>query len=204
MDYTHFMGSCLSGLGIALAILLLLGAKRRALVPPLAWWLFLAIGTVICFYGMSHSTFPSFSPRVTAVGKAYDYQEREIHTGYHHDSVYSFLFVPEGGKPLRIETQIILPGWADPTIFNGRTFRVVYLQDAKRPLKNEAIEIQILSGAHMGYNSSLDARPFGAWLGIPLGAAFSAFGVMGLKRRKDDAKSMLPDGDDDPSARPRP
>src|SRR4051794_4002555 len=97
----------LLGAGPALAIFFLLRAKRRAWIPPLGWWFFLAMGSVIFFYGLSHSTVPSFSKRVTAVGTACDYVEREIHTGYHHDTIYGFRFVPEnggGGGPINIET----------------------------------------------------------------------------------------------------
>jgi hypothetical protein len=199
MDYAHFMACCLLGFIPALAIFFLLRPKRRAWIPPFVWWLCLILGGVVCMYGRSHSTVPSFSARVTAVGKAYDYVEREIHTGYHHDSVYGFRFVPEGGEALNIETQIILPGWGDPAIFNGRTFRVVYLQDTNRALKNEAIDIEILSGEHSGYHKSLDARPTGAWLGMPVGAAFLGFGLMGLKYMKDDAKSSASDADGNPA-----
>jgi hypothetical protein len=136
-------------------------------------------------YGLFHSTAPSFAPRISATGKAYDYVERRRGS----DTYYGFRFVPDGGEPINIETEIILPGWADPTIFNGRTFRVVYLQDSKRIPKNEAIEIEIVSGKHAGYHDSLDARPTGAWLGIAIGAALGAFGFFGLKYRKDDATS---------------
>lgn len=200
MDYAHFMLCCLLGFGPALAVFFLLRPKRRAWIPPLGWWLSLILGAVICFYAMAHSTVPSFSPQITVVGKTYDYSQREIHTGYHHDTVYSFRLLPEGGEPIQIETEIILPGWADPAIFNGRTFRVVYLQDATRPVKNEAIDIEILSGKHSGYHESLDARPLGNWLGIPIGAAFLGFGMVGLKYMKDDAKSATEDEDDNPSA----
>jgi hypothetical protein len=88
---------------------------------------------------------------------------------------------------VNIETEIILPGWADPAIFDGRTFRVVYLQDSKRIVKNEAIDIEILSGKDAGYHDSRDARPVGAWLGIPVGVAAGAFGLFGLKYRKGGA-----------------
>jgi hypothetical protein len=71
---------------------------------------------------MAHSTMPSFATRITAVGKTYDYVEREIHTGYHHDTIYGIRFVPDGGQPISIETEINLPGWADPAIFNGLLF----------------------------------------------------------------------------------
>jgi hypothetical protein len=56
-------------------------------------------------------------------------------------------------------------------------------------VKNEAIEIEILSGKDAGYHDSRDARPVGAWLGIPAGAAFGAFGLFGLKYRKDDVSA---------------
>jgi hypothetical protein len=124
----------------------LLRAKRRAWIPPLGWWLSLALGTIIFFYGMSHSTMPSFSARITAVGRAYDYMEREIHTGYHHDTIYRFRFV--------------------------------------------------LSDRHAGFHDSLDARPAGAWLAIPVGAAFLGFGLAGLKSMKEDAIAAASDDDD--------
>ncbi len=200
MDYTHFMVCCLLGAGPALGIFFLLGAKRRAWIPPLAWWLSLALGAAACFYGMSHSTVPSFSIRIAVVGKAYDHVDREIHTGYHHDTVYGFRFVPDGGNPINLETQIILPDWNTPAIFDGQSFRVVYLDDGQRTFKNEAIDIQILSGKDAGFHDSYDARPVGKWLTIPFGAALSAFGFVGLRYKKDDAESAASSGDDDASS----
>jgi hypothetical protein len=110
------------------------------------------------------------------------------------DTFHGFRFVPDGGEPVNIETEIILPGWGNPAIFDGRTFRVVYLQDSKRTVKNEAIEIEILTGKDAGYHDSRDARPVGAWLGIPAGAAFGAFGLFGFKYRKDDVSARADDG----------
>lgn len=188
----------LPGAGPALAIFFLLGAKRRAWIPPLAWWFFLALGAVVLFYGMSHSTVPSFSTRITAVGKAYDYVDREIHAGYHHDTIHGFRFVPEGGGgggPIDIETEISLLDTAHPAIFDGQVFRIVYLNDNGRVLKNEAIEIAVLSGKHKGFHDSLDARPFGKWLAIPTGALFGVFGFFGLRYMKGDAESAVSDDD---------
>lgn len=199
MDYTHSMLCSLLGVGPALAIFYLVRAKRRAWIPPLAWWLFLALGAVVFFYGMSHSTVPSISTRITAVGKAYDYVERGIHTGYHHDTIYGFRFVPEGGEPINIETEISLPDAAHPAIFDGQVFRIVYLNDDARILKNEAIEIAILSGKHRGFHDSLDARPVGKWLAVPVGAAFGIFGFVGLRYMKIDAIAAASDDDDAPS-----
>jgi hypothetical protein len=162
-----------------------LGAKRRACIPPLVCWLCLILGVVTCMFGLFHSTVPSFAARITAIGKAYDRVERKRG----RDTYYGFRFVPDGGEPVNIETQIILPDWGTPAIFDGRTFRVVYLQHSKRILKNEAIDIEILSGKHAGFHDSFDARPVGAWLGIPIGAAFGGFGFFGLRYMKDDATS---------------
>ena len=133
-------------------------------------------------YALFHSTAPSFATQVTATGKAYDCVQRN--SG--RDGYFGFRFIPDGGEPVRIETEIILPGWANPAVFDGRTFRVVYLKDTQRTLKNEAIDIEILSGRDTGFHDSLDARPAGTWLGIPIGAAFGAFGFFGLRYRKDD------------------
>jgi hypothetical protein len=63
----------------------------------------------------------------------------------------------------------------------------VYLTDSKRVLKNEAVDIEILSGRHAGFHDSRDVRPDGAWLGIPVCAAFLVFGVFGLRYMKEDA-----------------
>jgi hypothetical protein len=193
MDYSHYMLCAFLGGGPALGVFFLLGAKRRAGFPPFAWWLFLGLGVVVCFYGMSHSTTPSFSGRITAVGKAYSYMQREIHTGYHHDTVYGFRFTPDGGEPINIETEIILPDTYRPANFDGRTLRIVYLNDSGRVLKNEAIDIAILSGMNAGYHDSLDARPLGSWLAIPIGAAFVLFGFTGLKYVKDDTAAAASD-----------
>jgi hypothetical protein len=88
--------------------------------------------------------------RITAIGRTYDYVERTAGRWPYKDTFYGFRFVPDGGEPVNIETEIILPGWGDPAIFDGRTFRVVYLQDSKRTVKNEAIDIEILSGKQRG------------------------------------------------------
>ena len=178
MDFAHYMGCALLGFSPALAIFFLLGPKHRAWIPHLAWWLSLILGVVICFYGLSHSTIPSFSTRVTAVGKFDDYVER---AGYRGDTTYAFRFVPEGAEAINLHTRILIPHRG----MDGRTYRVVYLKDDNRRLKNEAVDITILSGEDTGFHDSLDARPFGSWLAIPVGVAFFGFGMIGLRYRKD-------------------
>ena len=200
MDYVHYMGCCLLGFARALAVFYPLGPKRRACIPPLAWWHCVILGSIIGFYAMSHSTMPSFSTRITAVGKAYDYVERETHFSYHDDTFYGFRFVPEGGEPINIETKIILPDTALPAIFDGRTLRIVYLNDDTRVRKKEAIDIAILSGKHSGFHDSLDAAPFGPWLWLPVGATFLGFRMLGLYYMKDDAAISAASDDDAPSS----
>jgi hypothetical protein len=194
MDRGHYMLCFLLGVAAASAVFFPLGAKRRAWIPLLGWWLFLITGVVLLFYGLSHCTTPSFATRVTAVGKAYDHFERRRG----RDTSYGFRFVPDGGAPISIETEIILPQWGNPAVFDGQVFRVVYLNDNERFLKNEAIDISILSGRHAGFHDSLDARPAGAWLAIPIGAALAMFGFIGLRYIKKDAKAAARDDDDAP------
>jgi len=188
----------LLGLGLALAIFFPLGAKRRARIPRPALWLSLILGIVIIFYGLSHGTIPSFTSPITAVGKAYDYVNRRS-GGAHGNTYGSFRFVPEGGEAIHIETGILLPDWGTPANFDGRTFRVVYLQDSWRALKNEAVDITIVSGKHTGFHESLDARPLGSWLAIPIGASLLGFGWMAFRYRREDVNPAASDGEDNSS-----
>jgi hypothetical protein len=190
MDRAIFTGFSLLGTVAALAIFYPLGAIRRACIPSFVWWVCLGLGVVLCVYGLSHSTAPSFAPRITAVGKAYDHVE--VRQG--RDTHYGFRFLPEeGSEPVYLETSIILPGWGRPEVFNGRTFRVVYLQSNDRALKNEAVDIEILSGRDTGFHDSVDARPMGVWLAIPIGAALGSFGYFGLRYKKDDETAAASD-----------
>lgn len=53
------------------------------------------------------------------------------------------------------------------------------LTDSKRVLKNEAVDLEILSGRNADFHGSLDARPTGAWLAIPVGACFLSLWIGG-------------------------
>jgi len=134
------------------------------------------------------------------VGKVYNHVDREIRTGYHHDTVHGFRFVPSGKNPINLETQIILPDWDTPAIFDGQSFRVIYLDDDQRTFKNEAIDIEILSGKNAGFHDSYDAFLVGKWLAIPIGAAMAAFGFAGLQYMKNDAIAAASSDNDDTSA----
>lgn len=192
MNYGFYMLSVLSGLAVAFSIYRALGARRRAAVSPVIWWACLVIGVVAGGYGLSHSTVPSFAPRVTAVGTTYDFYHRKSGK----DSWDGFRFVPDGGgAPILMETEIMQPGWATPS-FNGRTIRVTYLQDEHRSLKNEVIEEAILTGTHAGYHDAYDARPFGRWLFLPLGGAIAGLGYLGLRSMGDDDKKVAAEADE--------
>jgi hypothetical protein len=116
-----------------------------------------------------------------------------IEDGVKGNTRFSFRFTPEGGSPIKVETTIIVPHWGSDEIFNRRTLRIVYLNHAARSPSNEAVDIQILSGDNAGWRDSLDARPFGIWLAIPIGVALAAFGSFGLRYREDDTKAAEDD-----------
>jgi hypothetical protein len=134
---------------------------------------------------------PSFATRVTAVGKIHKYIERSAG----RNSYFEFSFMPDDGNPINMRSNISFPYWSDPSILDGRKFRLVYLQDSNRFMENEAIDLEIMSGRDAGFHDSLDARPVGIWLAIPIGAAFAIFGFAGLRYMKDDAVSAAEDDD---------
>jgi hypothetical protein len=182
MFHGYFMMFSLIGIALGFVGFGYLKPARRADVPAFVWWLCIALAFVAFAIGISQCTVPSFAPRITAVGNAYDCLQ--IRQG--RDSYFEFRFVPEQGSTVEMQTAIALPNWRRPDIFDGRSLRVVYLDKVKRPLKNEAIDIEILSGAHAGFHDSVDARPAGKWLVIPLGGALLTFGIFGIKARKVD------------------
>jgi hypothetical protein len=146
------------------------------------------VGSTVCIYGLSHSTAPSFAPLVTASGKASAFMEQR----FGRNSKFVFVFVPESGNPINIETHIIVPHWGNAEVFSGRTLKIKYLSDRSRSVSNEAVDVEILSGDDAGWHDSLDARPFGIWLSIPIGATVAGFGYLGLRFRKDDLKATEP------------
>jgi hypothetical protein len=52
MNYAFYMGFCLLGVGLTGAIFFLLGAKRRAWIPRLPWWLYFLLGVAPILYGL--------------------------------------------------------------------------------------------------------------------------------------------------------
>lgn len=188
MDRSSFILVCLLGCGVGSVALWLLGPQRRAGISLLTWWSCMIVGATVCMYGLFRSTTPSFAPRVTASGKASAFIDQK----YGRNSKFVFRFVPEGGKPINIETHIIVPHWRNAEVFSKRTLKVTYLNDRSRSVSNEAVNIEILSGDNAGWHGSRDARPFGIWLAIPIGATLAGFGYIGLRYRKKDLKATVP------------
>lgn len=182
MDKPIFMLWSLLGVGIALAIVLLMGSARRSRTPMYVLWALLVSGVVTCIYGLSHSTAPSFAAQVSRIGTSSAFVEKSIG----RSSKFVFVLVPASGSPINIETHIIVPHWGNADVFSGRTLRVTYLDDPARSVSNEAVRIEIVSGENAGWRDSIDARPFGVWLAIPLGSMIAGFGYLGLRYRRDD------------------
>jgi hypothetical protein len=139
-------------------------------------------------FGLFHSTAPSFAPRITATGRASAFVEQR----YGRDNKFTFSFSPEGRGPVQLDTHIILPHWGNSNVFEGRTLRITYLNDSSRTARNEAIDIAILSGENAGWEDSLDARPLGIWLAVPIGGLIAGFGYLGIRFRKDDLVKAEP------------
>ena len=198
MDYTHAMVCSLLGAGPALAIFFLLAQNAEhgfRLLPGGSFWPWEPLfGSM----EVSHSTVPSFSRRIrrwarlmtTWTGK---FIPATITTRY---TAFVSCLTEETHQHRNSNHPSILEHSRN---FRRTIFRVVYLKDDQRVFKNEAIEIEILSGRNAGFHDSYDARPFGKWLEISIGATLGAFGFAGLKYMKDDAKSAASSDNDDAS-----
>jgi hypothetical protein len=186
MATQFFLGG---GLAAILAVLFFkfFGSERRSSVPLIVWGACLVLGFSTVMYSLIHSTGPSFAPRITAVGKVSDCFEP--HSGKHFDK-YVFHFEPESGAPFFLETRILTP---PVCLFRLRgtdtgTYRIVYLDDSHRNPSNEPIDNQVVSGAEAGWHQTLDAGPFGIWLGVPFGFALSFIGLGCIRLRKYDSR----------------
>jgi hypothetical protein len=67
-------------------------------------------------------------------------------------------------------------------------YKIDYLNSPDLDGEKEAIAISVLDGPDKGWHRELDARPFGLWLGMPIGAALSVLGMIGLNLRRKDLK----------------
>ena len=157
-------------------------ARYRAKVPGLLWGLSLVIGGVLLICSLVYSTVPSMAPRITLRGTASPFIEHRVGKS----SKFSFMFLPEHGQPIELETELVPPHWGNEEIFAGRVFNLTYLDTVNREVKHEVIDLEILTGANAGWHDSRDARFLGAWLCAPFGALFFGIGIFGLKYKSDE------------------
>src|ERR1700761_9759435 len=102
MGRAIFILCSLFGLGVALPISWALGRSRLSSIPLSACWSSILFGGVVCIYGLAHSTTPSFAPRITAVGGASVFTEKNADG----DRKFAFELFPEAGDPVELETHI--------------------------------------------------------------------------------------------------
>ena len=178
---------------IELVLLVLIGLLIRRVVKKythigLMWSGVCFAGFAVAGFSGAKSTAPSSAPRVTVTGLAQGCIEHRIGRGNY---TYSFSISPAGGSPVQLTSRIKAPFcWTGTASdFDARVYRVVYLDDSNRNLKNEAIRIDVIGGQNTGWHGSVDARPFGLWLGIPGGIACIIIGGIGAFRNR----KALPD-----------
>jgi hypothetical protein len=168
---------------VELALLVFIGFLLRRVAQKytrmgLAWWFVALLGFAVAGISGAHSTRPSSAPRKTVIGRVQGCTEHEIGKG---NFTYTFLLDSGVQNSVEIATRIKPPiCWSeDSSTSNLNIYRVVYLDDPTRDLNHEAIHIEVLSGRHTGWSGSVDARPFGLWLGIPAGILLIIAGGIG-------------------------
>lgn len=184
--FGYFLGAAVAGL-----IIWRLGFRRRAGIEPGEWWTLFLIGFAICFWAALHSTMPSFARRITTVTTVSSCTVEE-----HRRSIKFTIHLDQApGGPVYLHTEIVGPMcWNSGRYRSNNVYQITYL-DAPGPDGNkEAVAISVVSGPDKGWHGEVDARPFGLWLGIPIGAAVGCLGLAGLKlRAKDLQKCRIED-----------
>lgn len=163
--------------------LLVRKAVRRYTTVGLFWALLSLAGFAVAGFSGANSTKPTSAPRITITGTAADCVEHRIGRSNY---TYSFVFTPIIGVPIKMESRIKAPlCWQDnQSRLDGRVYRVQYLDAPDRRLKNEAIRIDVLQGKNAGWHGSVDARPFGLWLGAPFGIVLIVIGSIGAFKNR--------------------
>lgn len=144
-------------------------------------------------FSAPYTTLPSTAPHVSIKGVARDCVR---HVVGRDNYTYSFQFEPFAGSPLNISTNIDAPiCWNDSQRgMDGRVYRIIYLDDPTRNLKNEAIRIEVIAGQNAGWHKSVDARPFGLWLALPFGFGLIIVGGVGAYRNRRSQPPEEPQG----------
>jgi len=168
---------------LAFIAFLLRGVAKKYTSVGLAWWFAALLGFAVAGFSGANSTMPSSAPRNTVTGEVQGCAE---HVLGRSNYTYTFLLHGDGQNPIEIATRIKPPlCWRDYSSGSSADiYRVVYLDDPSRNLKHEAIRIEVLAGTHIGWTGSVDARPFGLWLGIPAGIVLILVGGIGAVRHR--------------------
>lgn len=168
---------------LALLAVLVRRAAMKYTKMGLIWACVVLAGFATAGFSGAKSTTPSSAPRSTVSGVAQDCVQRQFGRSNY---TYSFLLLPSDAPPVRMATRIKLPlcwnGTQSGT--DNRLYRVVYLDDPNRTLKNEAISIDVLEGNNAGWHDAVDARVFGLWIGVPLGILLIVIGGIGAARNR--------------------
>lgn len=126
-----------------LVIVVMLTRKVAKKYTPwgLVWWSVGLAGFAVAGISAANSTMPSTAPRLTVSGLAQGCAQQTIGRGNY---IYSFLLMRTNAPSISLSTHIKLPiCWSGPsTDSHGRLYRVKYLADPSRTLKNEAISIE--------------------------------------------------------------
>jgi hypothetical protein len=181
---------------VEIVLLAFLGILFRRIVQKytrigLVWWVAGFLGFPLAGISGARSTRPSSAPRTSVTGTV---QDCNVHRVGRSNYTYSFLLSQSGGNTIGIATRIKPPlCWPGPSSdSDGDQYRVVYLDDPSRSLEHEAIRIDVLSGGHVGWSGSVDARPLGTWLGIPAGIVLIIVGTIGAQFHRRERSEPAP------------
>lgn len=183
----YFLFGFIAGLAAGAIVCRGLSAEKCAAVPGGISVLCLPVGFITLLFSLLNSTTPSFAPRITVTGKAFNC----VRLGVGRNYARSFRFESENGGSIQIGTEIVVPPmcWQTSDYDAGSMYSVTFLDDAKRYPANEAIDIAVLTGRNTGWHKKLDARPFGFWLGAPAGGFLMFMGLYLTRNDKGGAKS---------------
>ncbi len=168
---------------LAFMVFFFRGIAKKYTPVGLAWWFVSLLGFAVAGFSGANSTTPSSAPRNTVLGEVQGCSEHVLGRGNY---TYTFLLNSEGKGLIEIATRIKPPlCWRDySSDSSADIYRVVYLDDSSRDLRHEAIRIEVLAGFRTGWRGSVDARPFGLWLGIPSGIVLILVGGVGAVRHR--------------------
>ena len=126
---------------LVIVVMLIRKVAKKYTPWGLVWWSVGLAGFAVAGISGANSTMPSTAPRLTVSGLAQCCAQQTIGRGNY---IYSFMLMRTNAPSISLSTHIKLPiCWSGPsTDSDGRLYRVKYLADPSRTLKNEAISIE--------------------------------------------------------------